>query len=128
MLFITILLGGLLIALTLVLPHQRSATAYIPVGFGIAFVLLGLLALRPGWRKHAMHLAAALGVLGMAGALFRAIPAAITAAQTGEIKPAFLSTSIMAALCATFVFLSVRTFITARRSRLSRRATETAQV
>ena len=41
-------------------------TALIPAGFGALFLVLGLLALKASLRKHAMHVAAMLGLLGCA--------------------------------------------------------------
>jgi membrane associated rhomboid family serine protease len=120
---LTILIGGLLVVLTFTLPHE-SPTAYIPAALGGIFVVLGLLAFRAGWRKHVMHLAAALGLIGLIAALSRAIPGAIRHQPGTDLPPALISTSIMAALCAVFVALCVSSFIAARRRQAQRRAEE----
>ena len=40
-----------------------SETALIPAFIGIVFVIVGAVGLKPGARKHAMHVAAALALL-----------------------------------------------------------------
>ena len=57
--------------------ETQSVTALIPAFAGILFVLLGVLAFKEGLRKHVMHAAAALGLLGMIGSGVRGIPQAI---------------------------------------------------
>jgi hypothetical protein len=89
-----------------------SPTALIPAAFGLALVLLGLLALKETLRKHAMHLAAMVALLGVVGGLVRLIQKGLDLD-----RPASLCTLIMTLLCAGFVGLCVRSFILARRNR-----------
>jgi hypothetical protein len=118
--FITIVTGGLLIALGLwgYFPDARSVTALIPAFGGIALVILGALAMKPTMLKHAMHAAAMIGVLGfLAGAgwfLAKLI-------KDGKIPegPSGISTGLMAVVCAVFVGLCVNSFVQARRRRQS---------
>lgn len=95
-----------------------SKTALIPAGVGGILGVLGLLALLgPGARKHAMHLAAMVGLLGAVGGfmpLFRQF------SKTGAIdptKPAAVSGLLMVLICVAFVGLCVKSFIDARRAR-----------
>lgn len=94
-----------------------SPTALIPAFFGGLLVVLGLIAFNPGARKHAMHLAAMVGLLGFLGGfmpLFRQL------SKTGTIdvtKPAFLSGVVMIVVCAIFVGLCIKSFIAARKAR-----------
>jgi phosphoglycerate dehydrogenase-like enzyme len=126
---VAVILGVLLMALTLVLRHSASATAWIPFGFGVVFVILGALAFRPTLRKHVMHLAAALGLIGFLGAAVRAIPAGLKLLKGTEVNhSALASQSAMAALCLVFLILCVRSFVMSRRSQARRRAAETAEV
>ncbi len=46
---------------------RESWTALIPAGFGLPLLILGFVALQDARRKHAMHAAVALGVLGFVG-------------------------------------------------------------
>jgi hypothetical protein len=117
---ITIFVGILLIAVGgagywMQEPEHRSATALIPAGLGVFFVMLGLLAFKGGVRKHAMHFAAALGVLGVAAALARLLPKVFR----GEATPSLATNclSAMALICAIFVGLCVNSFVQARRRR-----------
>jgi hypothetical protein len=95
-------------------PENRSRTPLIASGLGVLFVLLGLLARKDHLRKHAMHLAAALGLLGFIGSLYRLLPSLLS----GEVKmlPA-VCLSIMAIVCAGLVGLCINSFIQARRAR-----------
>lgn len=66
---------------------SRSVTALIPAFFGVLFGLLGLLALKEGLRKHAMHVVVvlALVVMGGTGGSLGKLPAALEArSQTPE--------------------------------------------
>ena len=47
-----------------------SVTALIPAFFGLPLVVLGFLARSESIRRHAMHAAAALALVGWAGAVF----------------------------------------------------------
>jgi len=96
-------------------PEPRSATALIPAGLGIVFVLLGLLAHNAALRKHAMHVAAALGLIGVAAALARLLPKVFRGEAT--LSLATICLSAMALICAIFVGLCVNSFVQARRRR-----------
>ena len=64
--------GLILIALGLAsyfLTDRVSVTALIPAFFGAVFVILALVARHESARKHAMHAAVALGLLGFLGTL-----------------------------------------------------------
>jgi hypothetical protein len=97
-------------------PGGRSPTALIPTWFGVAFVLLGLLALRERFLKHAMHATALLGVIGLLAAVGRMAAAGVSKSVPG------VSTTTMAGLCLLFVLLCVNSFIQARRRRRAREA------
>jgi len=114
---VTVIIGALLIALGVVsyLMHPVSKTALIPAYVGGALVVLGAIAFSPAARKHAMHLAVIVGLLGFLAAAGRLIG---SLAQ-GHTPTALGATSLggMAVLTGIFVVLCVRSFITARRQR-----------
>jgi uncharacterized membrane protein len=115
---VTVVCGILLIALGVggyVLPETKSVTAFIPAAFGVIFVVLGVLARQENLRKHVMHAAAALGVIGLIAALARLLPAVFKADVI--VSEAHIALALMALICAVFVALCVRSFIQARRSR-----------
>jgi len=98
--------------------EHRSGTALIPSFIGLALVLLGLLAFKEHLRKHVMHAAAALGVLGFLGGIVRLI---LKYAKDGNLEGRGpLASGLMALVCAVFVGMCVNSFITARRARSAR--------
>jgi hypothetical protein len=125
---------------------DRSATALIPAFFGLVFGGLGLLAMRPGLRKHAMHGAAVLTLLAMGGTgrALGQLPAALSAsssatpaaavvegeavgegeAEAGAEEPvrrtAVIVQSIMFGLSTAFLIACVASFVQARRSAAAR--------
>ncbi len=113
----TLLFGILLTVLGLAgyaLTGGVSFTALIPALFGLVLIGLGLVARKDHLRKHAMHAAAAVALLGFAGA---AIPF-LRGIMAGRTDVAVLSQGAMAALTGVFVALCVKSFIDARRSRV----------
>lgn len=97
------------------LTGRVSVTALIPAFFGAVFVILALVARNESARKHAMHAAVALGLLGFLGTL-RVVPLVMR----GELmRPAVLAQLAMMILMAVYVALGVRSFKAARRARLA---------
>lgn len=102
-----------------VAPAKKDVkTALIPAAFG---VLLGLCAvgviLKPDLRKHIMHLAAVIGVLGILGGI---VPVIMTLSK-GEpfdiAKPSIRNGLLMTVICGVFVYFCVQSFIEARKAR-----------
>ncbi len=117
---ITIGLGFVLMALGLggyLGTGREHLTALIPVLFGLLLALLGLVALKESMRKHAMHVAAVIGLLGFAGTVkgLMKLPMLLTG---GELeRPAAVAVqAAMAIVCFVFVVLCVWSFIKARRA------------
>ena len=113
----TRLFGLLLIVLGLasyVTTGRTSVTALIPAFVGAVFVILALVARNPAARKHVMHAAVALALLGALGTLGRIIPAVRDGNTT---RPAVLAQIAMTVMLLVYVALGVRSFIEARRAR-----------
>ena len=114
---VTILFGLLLTALgvygytSATPPH---VTALIPAFFGVVFVVLAYVARNEAARKHAMHVAVALALVGALASLARAIPAAIGGQLT---RPAVLAQIVTAVVMGFYVVMGVQSFIAARRAR-----------
>ena len=89
-------------------------TALIPALFGILFLVLGVLARKPGLRKHMMHVAVVLALLGAVGPAMRMRKG--LAGEDFEFSLAFASQAVTALLCAGFVVAAVFSFIAARRA------------
>lgn len=106
----------------------KSPTALIPTGFGVAFVVLGFLAANEKARKHAMHLAALVALIGFLGGAAMGFPK-IPALVSGSIKENLLpekaraaenaarSQIILAIVCLFFFGMSVNSFVQARLAR-----------
>ena len=91
-----------------------SYTSLIPAAFGIVLMLLGHVAVaKDNLRKHLMHVAVMVGLLGfiasLVGLFRKGIPAGISAGVVSQIA--------MALVCLVFVILCVRSFIEARKNR-----------
>lgn len=122
---ITIVFGGLLIVLGLFAyfamqeAGTRSVTALIPAFIGLPLLVLGFVAqAKPTSRKHTMHAAAALGLLGFLGTVRGFIKALQWMGGTVPDRPeAVRVQAIMAVMCAIFIALCVRSFVAARRAR-----------
>ena len=96
------------------LTGRTSVTALIPAFFGIVFVGLAYLARNEAARRHAMHAAVALALVGAVATIGRAAPAVIAGQVT---RPAVLAQIVTGLVLAYYVFLGVQSFIAARRAR-----------
>jgi len=97
---------------------RTSLTAMIPAFFGVALVVCALIARSSeSARKHAMHAAVAIGLIGGLAALGRGVPAALGGDVT---RPAVLSQLVMGGLLLIYVALGVQSFIAARTARLGK--------
>jgi len=95
---------------------HASPTALIPAAFGIAIIVLAYIGrARESLRMHMMHVAVLLGLLGFI------FPAGRVIANyaTFSMSAATVSQLAMSLICLVFVVLSVRSFIDARRRRLT---------
>ena len=100
-----------------VLTGRTSVTALIPALFGAVLVVCALVARNEAARKHAMHAAVAVGLIGALAALGRGVPAAL---DGGATRPAVLSQLVMGVLLLIYVGLGVQSFIAARKARMGR--------
>ena len=97
-----------------------SVTALIPAIFGVVLAPLGVVARNEAMRKHAMHGAVLVGLLGFLGSargLLR-LPALMSGGEVAR-PAAVIAQSVMAILMLLFVALCVRSFINARVRRSS---------
>jgi hypothetical protein len=117
MLSVTRTVGFLLILLGVVgyvATGGASITALIPAMFGAVLLIIALVARSPESRKHAMHAAVALALVGLIGTIPRIIPAL----RAGDIqRPAVLAQIAMAVILLVYVLLGVKSFIDARKAR-----------
>jgi hypothetical protein len=117
MILTTRIYGVVLIVLgvaSYVLTGRASLTALIPALFGALLIICALIARNEAARKHAMHVAVAIGLLGAVAALFRAIPGFING---NLFRPAVLAQVVMAIVLFAYVVHGVLSFIAARKAR-----------
>jgi hypothetical protein len=98
-----------------VLPETKSWTALIPAALGVVFVVLGAFAFNVAMRKHTMHLAAALGLLGFLTSGWRLVDSWLKGPIQDSPSAPYLA--VMSLICLIFVGLCVHSFMAARRRR-----------
>lgn len=116
----TTMLFGLLLTLLggagYIFTGAVNPTALIPVGFGLPLLALGYASRSETMRKHAMHAAATIALIGCGGALF-----SLMRTPAGASSPiATFSQAAMVVLTAAFVGLCVKSFVAARRTRTAK--------
>lgn len=99
-----------------------SPTALIPAVIGVLILICGALSFKDGLRKHAMHFAAMLGVLGFLGGFAPPIRQLATGKDLNLTAPAAVAGLAMSLVCAAFVAMCVRSFIAARKAREAKAA------
>lgn len=98
----------------------KSPTVFIPAGIGALIALLGFISFKDSLRKHAMHAAATIGLLGGLACLGMGIKQIGKFASENPPKIDQIgSVWATAALCLIFVALCVQSFRRARRERLA---------
>lgn len=120
---VTIFFGAMLCAVSVFgyvrsLAPSPSPTVFIPMGFGIVLIVLGILARKPELRKHVMHAAAGAGLVGFlvaGGRGFMKLGEAASDDPTIHRAPRLVL--LMALVCLIFVVTCVGSFIQARRRR-----------
>jgi uncharacterized membrane protein HdeD (DUF308 family) len=101
-------------------PGSTHPTALIPVWFGCALVVCGILSLTENARRRMlwMHIAVTIGLFGFLFPGFMAIKEWVAAHGGPLAHPAAVQEqAIMSFVCLVFTLLCVRSFIAARRSR-----------
>ncbi|HMJ08889.1 MAG TPA: hypothetical protein VK468_07780 [Pyrinomonadaceae bacterium] len=91
-----------------------SPTALIPALFGILLIILGAVSqMKEGLRKHLMHAAAVVALLGFLATAGRLV------SKIGDLSfsAAVVSQVAMALVCLVFLVLAIRSFSAARRAR-----------
>lgn len=99
-----------------------SPTALIPAAVGGILAVCGLLAFNAKFRKHAMHLAAAVGLFGVVGGFMPLIRQYNKTGTIDPLKPSAAAGELMILLCAVFLGLCVSSFISARKARKAKEA------
>lgn len=116
----SIICGALLIAVGIagyvygMMDNKASITALIPSFFGVVLVILGAASqAMENVRKHLMHVAVLIGLIGFIVPLVRILPRM----SEFTLNAATISQIAMSAISLVFVILCVRSFIAARANR-----------
>ncbi len=119
---ITVLFGALLTGISLLIlainQTFSSPSIFIPAAVGLPLIVLGILSEGlPAKRKLLMHIAVTIGLLGALASLVP-IKKQLTELTSGNALDPVRAGSVfsMAILCATYVFLCVKSFINARKA------------
>jgi len=116
----TIALGVVLVILGLggyFLTGGVSLTALIPAAFGVLLALAGLLARDERKRKHAMHAAVVVALLGFLGSVRGLLQIGGVFDGTAARPAAVVAQTVMALLTLGYIAIAVRSFVRARASR-----------
>ncbi len=99
-----------------------SKTALIPSYFGLALIVCGAIGQKPSLRKHAMHAAAMIALLGCIGAAYmgiRKVPGWMSGELSDVDRNKVRSQVMTALLLGLYVAVCINSFIQARRARAS---------
>jgi hypothetical protein len=119
---LTIVVANILILMGVggyVASNMVSMTALIPAFIGVPMEILGVLALSEARRKHAMHGAVLLALIGFLGSVPGLLKIGALMAGEAERPLAVAMQTAMAILLAIYIALCVRSFIAARKARLA---------
>lgn len=113
-------IGALLIALGAagyVVSGADSPTALLPALLGVVLLVLGVLAQRQALRRHAIHGALVVALLGLLGTLMQVaeLPALISGGDV-ERPIAIVAGTLTFLACLAYLALGIRSFATARRA------------
>lgn len=95
---------------------RTSITALIPAFFGIVLVALAWVGRNESARRHAMHAAMVVALIGIAGTAQRLVPG-IAAGTIDFARPAVLAQIATVVLLAWYLGKGIKSFRDARRAR-----------
>jgi hypothetical protein len=116
---LTLAIGGILTALGIVayvVTGAASVTALIPTFVGLLLLVCAALARRPALRRHSIHAALVIAVLGAVGSLMNVVKIGDVFTGTAQRPSAIVVSTIMFVLLVFYIIMGVRSFIAARRS------------
>ena len=121
MLALTTWTGALLVAtgvIAYVATGAASFTALIPAAVGVLLLIAALIGRRSeNARKHAMHAALAVALLGALGSLMNVVKLGDLFAGTAERPGAIIASTVMFVLLVAYLVAGVRSLVRARAAR-----------
>jgi hypothetical protein len=98
----------------------RAPTALIPAALGVLLAVCAAIARNPKARKHAMHAAVLVALLGFVGALPGVLQLPAYLQGQNVARPlAVVAKSATVVLCLAYLVVAIRSFLQARRARLA---------
>lgn len=97
----------------------NSWTALIPSIVGVLLIVAGLIARQDNLRKHAIHGALAIALLGLLGSIRNVVEIGDVFAGDHDAPAAPVTSVIMFVVLLVYLIVGVRSFIAARRARSS---------
>jgi hypothetical protein len=95
-----------------------SLTALIPTFVGVLLLVCGAIAARgENARKHAIHAALVVALIGALGSLMQVVKLGDLIAGTAQRPGAVLEGTVMFVLLVFYVVMGIRSFIAARKAR-----------
>lgn len=96
---------------------KPSPTAYIPVAIGTVVALCGLISrVKENLRKHLMHVAILVALVGAGGMIGRWISAGTFTKPDFAFTNALLVQVAFTILCVAYIALGIKSFVDARRN------------
>jgi hypothetical protein len=117
---LTTITGALLVLIGVVayiVTSASSVTALIPAFVGGLLLVCAALAGREALRRHAIHAALVVALLGALGSLMNVAKIGQLFAGTAERPAAIIVSVLLFVICAVYVALGVRSFVAARKVR-----------
>lgn len=115
---ITLAVGAVLTVLGIAgyaLSGAASLTALIPALVGVLLAICGVLARQDKLRRHAIHAALAVALLGALGSLMNVVKIGQVFAGTAQRPTAVVVSTIMFLILVAYLAVGVRSFVAARR-------------
>ncbi len=97
--------------------HAGSLTALIPSAVGVLLLVAGWLARDERMRRHAIHGALAVALLGVLGSVMNTLKLGQVFDGTAERPGAIIASAVMCVLLVAYLVVGVRSFVAARRTR-----------
>lgn len=117
---LTTITGALLVltgVVAFIVTSASSVTALIPAFVAGLLLICAALAGREALRRHAIHAALVVALLGALGSLMNVAKIGQLFAGTAERPAAIIVSVILFVVCVVYVAIGVRSFIAARRTR-----------
>ncbi len=124
---LTLTIGGLLTVtgvVAYVMTQAASLTALIPSAAGVLLLVAGIIAGKPSARKHALHGALVVALLGILGSAMNTFRIGEVFAGTAERPAAIVTSAIMFVSLLVLLLAGIRSFVVARRARAQGNATD----